>query len=136
MTTTTYTKLHMEAATCLWEAMIEANTCWWASNPENPARHHRFTPVTSPNLISMCKLWDNYGTVEMRHAAIDLADFMLKVWDVLTEDEKEELIPYDWEFVPAFLRAIHWAPRGGNDCPTDPREMADMILLNEREAAR
>lgn len=106
--TQTYTHLHMEAATCLWEAMLE--------NREDTEGY--------PGLD---EAFDFLGTVEMRHMAIALADDVLKVWDSMTEDEKEKCIPYDWEFVPEFLKHVE-ADACGVIRPTNHREMADLII--------
>lgn len=98
-----YTHLHMEAVACLWEAMLEG----------------RYAALRA--------LWDNFGTVEMRHTAIALADDVLKVWDCMTEDEREKCVPYDWEFVPAFLRRIEFHNTGHHPI-TNHREFAELIL--------
>lgn len=79
--------LRAEASLCLWEAMLED-------------RH----PI--PDLD---KIWTEQGTVTMRHYAIGLADEVLATWDLLTEDQQQDLIPYDWEFVPAFLKHVDWS---------------------------
>ena len=71
----------------------------------------------------LSKVFDNSGTVQMRHWAISLADTVLEVWDILGPDAAEELdlIPYDWEFVPAVLRHIEWHDSGYFQ--PDPKEI-------------
>lgn len=114
--TQTYTLLHMEAATCLWEAMLE----------------YRNDTEGYPGLDEAFEL---LGTVEMRHMAIALADDVLKVWNAMTEAEKEQCIPYDWEFVPAFLKHVE-ADSCGVIHPTNHREIADLILIAMKETQR
>lgn len=79
--------LRAEASLCLWEAMLESRE----------------------SLPALDRTWLLQGTVQMRHHAIDLADEVLATWDLLTEDQQQELTPYDWEFVPAFLRCVDWS---------------------------
>ncbi|KQR67854.1 hypothetical protein ASG03_10060 [Rhizobium sp. Leaf341] len=97
----------MEAVACLWEAMMEAD------------RHD----VAS----SIHRAFRDWGTVHMRHAAIDLADFVLRVYESMSEEEKFSLGPYDWEFVPAVLRQVDWVD-GSAVHLNDPRAVADLIL--------
>ncbi|PDT45335.1 hypothetical protein CO661_24025 [Sinorhizobium fredii] len=131
MTERTFTHLHMEAVACLWEAFVDANQRGWKRDPENERRDAKLEPLTD-NAASLYEAWRNVGTVEMRHMAIHLADFMLKTWDALTEDEQEELVPYDWEFAPAFLAVIEWDSQGSATHPSEPREMADAVLAFQR----
>ncbi|MEY9719258.1 hypothetical protein ABIA22_001748 [Sinorhizobium fredii] len=134
MTERTYTHLHMEAALCLWEAMLDVNMRGWARDPENLDYQTRPEPLTG-NAADLYAAWQRVGTVEMRHAAIHLADFMLKTWDAMTEDEREECIPYDWEFAPAFLAVVEWHRDGSSTHPTDPRDMAEAVLAFQRRNA-
>ena len=78
-----------EAACCVWEAMLE-------QREEIPA---------------LKALWEAKGTVEMRHKAINLAPAICEAYDVLGADwlERHDLIPYDWEFVPAIVKVIEWS---------------------------
>jgi hypothetical protein len=121
----TYTHLHMEAATCLWEAMIEADMTGWKADPENPQGDPSAAKLTG-NAADMYRLWRDVGTVEMRHHAIGLADFMLKVWDAIPEDEQEDFVPYDWTFTPLFLSFIQW-DTGVPVHLTDATEFANML---------
>jgi hypothetical protein len=100
-----YSMLHMEAVACLWEAMLEER-----------------------QFSTLHKAFADLGTVTMRHHAIYLSDMMLKVWDCMSEDEREECIPYDWEFAPRFLEVIQWGSNGP-EYPSDPREFAELILV-------
>jgi len=88
-------RLRMEAALCLWEAMLDTRL--------DDDAYHR-----SPQWqVDMSTEWANHGTVEMRQRAIMLAPLVLDVWDLLTEEEQEQCVPYDWDFVPTVL-AEHW----------------------------
>ncbi|WP_085025257.1 hypothetical protein [Ensifer aridi] len=126
-----YTHLHMEAVACLWEAFVDANMRGWSRDPDNPSRDRDAEPLTG-NAAGLYAAWLRVGTVEMRHAAINLADLMLKTWDAMTEDEREECIPYDWEFAPAFLAVIEWDHQGTPINLTEPRAMADAVLALQR----
>lgn len=123
----------MEAALCLWEAMLDVNMQGWSRDPENENRDETAAPLTG-NHAGLYRAWLDYGTVEMRHAAIGLADFMLRVWDSMSETERETLVPYDWEFVPAFLRQIEWIDFHPMHL-SDAREMAELILNARKESA-
>lgn len=105
MSSVHFTTLHMEAALCLWEAMLEDRDKLAQLNAE----------------------WDRWGTVEMRHCAIELAPSVCAVWDCMTVEEREACIPYDWEFVPLFLRCLIWEDHRPV-LPGSPRLMADRIL--------
>lgn len=131
MTERNYTHLHMEAATCLWEAMLEVNMSGWSRDPENTDR--TTTEPLTGNTANLYAAWKQLGSVEMRHAAINLADFMLRTWDAMTEDEQEECVPYDWEFAPAFLAMIDWDRDGSSTHLSEPRHMAEAVLAFQRE---
>ncbi len=134
MTERTYTHLHMEAVACLWEAFVEVNQRGWKRDLDNERRNPRLKALTN-NAADLYEAWRNVGTCEMRHAAIHLADFMLKTWDAMTEAEQEECVPYDWEFAPAFLAVIEWDRHGSSTHPTDPRDMAEAVLAFQRKNA-
>lgn len=76
-----------EAALCIWEWMLE----------------------NRDGIPAMNKTWDKQGTVAMRHAAIALAPAACTIWDMMTENERETCVPYDWEFIPAFVAQVDWA---------------------------
>lgn len=81
-----HTTLAVEAALCLWEAMLE----------------------TRDDDKELQAAFDALGTFHMRHTAIALAPVVLGVWDALSETEREAFVPYDWEFVPAVLGLVNW----------------------------
>jgi hypothetical protein len=99
---TTYTALHMEAALCIWEEMLDER------ERKGPAENER------PWKVAMRKMWHDYGTVSMRHEAIRLGPIACEVYDIIGCDRLEELdlIPYDWEFIPAFVARVDWSGRG------------------------
>jgi hypothetical protein len=84
--------LRAEAACCIWECLLE-----W--------REHQHD---DPTAALVGKLFETFGTVAMRHLAIALADLCCDVWDLFADGEIEDmdLIPYDWEFVPVFVKNI------------------------------
>ena len=75
-----------EAALCIWENMLEI-------------KHGK---------PSLDEAWGKYGTVAMRHAAKALAPAACIIWDMMSDDEKQACIPYDWEFIPAFVSLVKW----------------------------
>lgn len=90
----TYNNLQVEAALCVWEAMLEMR----ASN------------------AAMNATWEMHGTVTMRHHAMDIG-----VWvEAAYEDIRDESdatdhwggCSYDWEIVPAILSFIEWGEHG------------------------
>lgn len=106
--------LRMEAALCIWEAMLEAK------------RDRHALPADWAGEMSL--RWYERGTVEMRHLAIALAEKALSAFDLIGQHEGAEaldLIPYDWEFIPAFVARVDWT-----DCTADPADIA--ARLKER----
>lgn len=93
------TRDEIEAALCLWEAMLEV-------------RNGRFT---SEHWINV--QWEEMGTVHMRHWAISAAAYLGKVWNAapMTDDTRDMLSPFDWEFVPAVLgrMSADWIDHSG-----------------------
>jgi hypothetical protein len=107
--------LRMEAALCIWEEMLDvdrhAKSAVSVTNIKAPPFH-----------ITLSLTWDRRGTVEMRHTAIALADKALEVFDLIGGADGAEaldLIPYDWEFIPAFVARVDWT-----DCTADPAAIA------------
>jgi len=108
--------LRMEAALCIWEAMIEARM-----------KDAREAPNWTDDLND--RFAEN-GTVQMRHTAIALADKALETFDLIggaDGAEALELIPYDWEFVPAFVARVDWA-----DCTADPAAIAASLQAGKQ----
>ena len=87
----TFTTLQMEAALCIWECFIDMRR---AEDKRNAA---------------FDSAWDQFGTVHMRHMSYTLAPLACDVWDIMTEEQRERLIPYDWTFIPEFVRCIDFA---------------------------
>lgn len=103
--------LRMEAALCIWEAMLDARF------PGEPAEGE---DLLWANVMD--ETWAARGSVQMRHTAIDLADKALEVFDLIGRHEGAEaldLTPYDWEFIPAFVALVDWT-----DCTADPAAIA------------
>ncbi len=97
--------LRAEAALCIWEAMLD-------TRDDN-------TPLDLR--------WEQWGTVEMRHCAIALAPVFLRVYDMIGQERLEalDLIPYDWEFVPAVLKHVEWHdPHDGTHFTADAATIA------------
>lgn len=104
--------LRMEAALCIWEAMLETINF--------PDQQKKGTWKGT-----LGETFERRGTVEMRHTAIALADKALAVFDLIGRHEGAEaldLLPYDWEFIPAFVARVDWT-----DCTADPVDIAARI---------
>lgn len=120
----TFSHLHMEAALCIWEAMIEMR----------PNTHHRdFDRAACPQWkLDMDRMWHDYGTVSMREEAIRLAPIACECFDLIGHDRAEELdlIPYDWEFIPAFVARVDWTGRGiaSADAKDIARQLTERVL--------
>jgi len=93
--------LILEAALCIWEAMLEAR---------------RVSPVEPPNWEDrMMEVWEEVGTAHMRQFAIGLAPAILHVYDGIGGANalpELNLIPYDWMFVPSVLAEVVWHTSG------------------------
>jgi hypothetical protein len=80
----TYSALEAEAALCIWEDMLDRRDTFYKE---------AFTPN---------------GSVTMRHLSLELAPFVLRVYDRIA-DEVCGMWSYDWEVIPAILNTITFA---------------------------
>lgn len=92
-----YSSLQAEAMLCLWEEMLDRHRDASHARPED------ITPAQS----ALLKLWEDEGTVGMRHHAKDLAAFALAVYDAIPANLTDGHA-YDWEVIPAILNAVQW----------------------------
>lgn len=76
-----YTREHMEAACCLWEAMLELRD-------ELPKLHAE---------------WLRHGTAVMRQHAIDLAVETDEEWSQIPDDVRDGMT-FDWELCPMVIK--------------------------------
>ena len=76
------------AAMSVWEDMLTAKA------------------TGEPEFTAMLTLWARIGTPAMRAKAFTIGRFSNAVWNGLDEDTRDMLAPFDWEFVPAFLRTV------------------------------
>ncbi|WP_062227624.1 hypothetical protein [Aureimonas frigidaquae] len=81
-----YSHLEMEAALCVWE---ELNQLTDRKQPE------------------VCRVRENIGSVELRHASIEIGKRALEIYDQLDQDLLDG-IAYDWEFIPDVVDMIDW----------------------------
>lgn len=111
--------LRMEAALCIWEAMLEAReesklvAPTWQTELEHAFRGR--------------------GSVEMRHVAIALSDDALRTFELIGSHEGAEeldLIPYDWEFIPAFVALVDWT-----NCIAQPAKIAASLKARKQGEA-
>lgn len=77
----------------VWEEMLNRRSLLDEAPEDNPFNYW------------LVEEWEINGSAEMRDRAIELGTMASKVWDVF-EPEHECLMPFDWEFVPAFLDAL------------------------------
>lgn len=116
----TFTHLQMEAALCVWEAMIDRRR------------------EDADGSTDLDRTWSKFGAVHMRHVSIALAQMACQVWDALSEDQRETLIPYDWEFMPRFVSCVDFEADfdHGAIAYSGTKSVADFVALltspNER----
>ena len=77
-----------DAAMSVWEDMLTAKA------------------TGEPEFTAMLTLWARIGTPAMRAKAFTIGRFANAVWNGLDEDTRDVLAPFNWEFVPAFLRTV------------------------------
>lgn len=83
--TTTMRLIEVEASMCLWEALIDM-----VQRDQLPA--------------DLDEIWGDVGSGTIRWACITAGAGVDALWQQLTEDERENLIPFDWSFCPLVAR--------------------------------
>lgn len=108
-------ELIAEAAMGIWEFMLASH------------RDGNHDPSAAIWASPMHRLWQTYGTVEMRQHAYRLALSALDVFDILGREwiEEKDLLPYDWEFLPLVVRMGDWTSLYAAD--NRPERIADAI---------
>lgn len=97
-----YTHLQMEAALCIWEDLLERHQAH--GNAE-----HKYTSQEAEEFgTKLFNYWEDNGTVEMRHAAINMASHAVKVFAQLEaaigrDEIHETWASYDWDWIPAWV---------------------------------
>lgn len=86
-----YSSLEVEAALCLYEAMLDARL-----------------EGTSPAIVAA---FENSGSATMRSHAVNLAGYALAVYDLIPEADRE-CRSYDFEIIPAILKTVRWTHVG------------------------
>lgn len=81
-----FKEIDMEAAMCLWEAMLDLRE---KDDTVNAA-------------------FEAHGSVALRHSVMTLVDDCQKEWEALSEEERVHFLPYDWEWCPKFLAKNLW----------------------------
>lgn len=88
-----YTEIQMEAAQCIWEAVLEDLMDYREDTPINRFRSTVGTPELRAQLRNLDIL-----------KACDDGWFMLE-----QNGTQDKMIPYDWEYVPFFVRnCLDW----------------------------
>lgn len=99
-------KDEVDAALCIWEAMLEMRN----------------------EIDGLDHAWKTHGTCSMRESAADLGCTAEAAWLELSEDDRDDICaPFDWCFVPAFLRLVRFHKNGGNEIDGTPRQIAEYI---------
>lgn len=93
-----FSRDEMEAALCLWEAMLELRE----------------------KLPRLDAEFCSHGAWAMRQAAIALATHAEQVWQVISDNGNDDTVMYDWEFCPEYIAV--WAAA---DC--QKLEIADCV---------
>lgn len=122
VTTGGHPELIAEAAMCIWECMLEYR----------PGVHP--DALSTPWSSQMDRMWETYGTVEMRHYAYRLALTALDVFDLLGREwiEDHEILPYDWEFIPLVVSKADWTAL--YDADNRPQRIVDEIRKGSAHA--
>ena len=108
-----------------WHALkvAEASICIWS------------IIVNHRNALSDLKIaWDEKGNEEIRNAAIQLVPIALQIWDELNEEQRESLLPYDWNYFTAFLSQISWTAYislGVNALPDRQRWIEEIVKIGK-----
>jgi hypothetical protein len=119
----TFSYLEMEAALCIWEC-IES----WTGG-DNPREDWE-------------KLRGEVGSASLRSASIELAPWLLSVFDICTKADRDffDGIAYDWEVVPMIMNhidpaKIDWIFYGSEGKPPEAGAVASLVarqhLLDE-----
>jgi hypothetical protein len=87
----TYSALEMEAALCVWECL-----CDWTTGAHSKINR------------DLVILGEKISTAELRHLAIPLGQYCLKVYDKLPPAVVDGH-PYDWEVIPAILDTLDFS---------------------------
>jgi hypothetical protein len=85
----------IEAALCLWEAMLEARPKEWADSGDDESWRFRLD-----------SLWHEVGTAAMRLSCIEAGKQIDAIWRDLSQDERDDFAPFDWDFVPTYLEHV------------------------------
>jgi hypothetical protein len=93
----TATKLDPTDYMAAWEAMLECRE----------------------NIPAMDALWAQIGTVAMRHYTVAIAEGAMKAWHKM-DGAHTIAVPYDWEYLPEYLRRI---PEWGLEAATLPTDL-------------
>lgn len=104
-----YSHLEMEAALCVWEWLNEITV----------------VPKRGKADPTWLKYREDIGSVELRHYSIEIAKFVLPVYDLLPEWFRA-IGSYDWEIVPAIVGEI----TPGEAFP-DAKKARDAILTTD-----
>lgn len=110
-----YTHLEMEAALCVWEWINDVTL-----------------DDTPQNIKEWVTLREGVGSVELRHQSIVLGKWCLKIYDLLTKQERDffDSMAYDWEVIPMMLRNANdpsGVPTIYKESLPDPNAIAQLV---------
>lgn len=98
-----FTTLDLEIAQCLWEGVLDSLR---GVPPPGRAR------TTQDIRDTVDRQGFCYTRAVMRQPAI--IEIVRLGWDMLTEEQREVFVPFDWEFVPFVVHnCLDWDDRSG-----------------------
>jgi hypothetical protein len=86
----TFSYLEVEAALCVWECINE-----WTLGDH----------INANGQPAWIELREQLGSAEMRHQSVELGQWCLQMWDILTKHDADffDGVAYDWEVIPLML---------------------------------
>lgn len=112
-----------EASQCAWEHVLE---CMHAKGTDNP------TPEQD-HASEVSAARDGLGSVELRHVCRELAHAISVGWALLDEHAQEVMAPYDWNYVPWFMRECVVWDADASTTPVSLRNDWVAVIRAERD---
>lgn len=112
-----------DAAQCAWEHVLE---CMHVKGTDNP------TPEQD-HASEVSAARDGLGSVELRHVCRDLAHAISVGWALLGEHGQEAMTPFDWNYVPWFMRECVVWDADASTTPVSLRNDWVAVIRAERD---
>ena len=104
--------------------LVDANTALMIWEAMNEARD---------TALGLDEMWDLHGTPAMRHIALRMAPAANAFWDALDDEERQALIPFDFEVIPAIVGATNWKLLSDRVYDQDDIPLQDGIAFTVRK---